>query len=270
MVNVQCSTIIKGVAIVIMLLTSPFVFAQDSISTKRRHSTLYGIGVANVLDTYLSPYNYKGVDIRVMRETMRQTKNIGGHIYYQTFIDIDVSYLKSRSKNAHEYAGGIRYSNAWMYKFDKPAVVNLYGGLQPSIYVGGIYHSRNGNNPAQAKVDIMVNATGLAEYNLHIFHKTFPLRYQLTVPLVGLAYSPNYGQSYYEEFVLGHYDHNICFGNFVNMPSMRHLFTIDIPIRNNYLRVGWSGEFNQAKLNGIRYHSYSSNFVIGFTKFFYR
>lgn len=243
------------------------------------HSTLYGFGNSNVLDTYLSPYNYTGPEARIIRETMRPTKLMHGHIHYQTMFSVNGSYLHNRAKNVNEWVAGLRYSNAWMYEFVSthpssslplPSAFSLYAGLQPSVYLGGIYNTRNGNNPAQAKLDIMVNATAMLSYNLKLFNRVFPIRYQLAFPLVGAAFSMNYGQSYYECFVLGDYDHNVVFANIANMPSMRHLLTLDIPIRRNYLRIGWSGEFNQSKFNGLRYHSYSNNFMIGFTKFFYR
>lgn len=256
----------------LMLLLSLCVFSQETM-TPNMHSTLFGVGTSNVLDTYLSPYNYSGIDVRVVRETMRPTKLMSGHINYQTLLDVDAGYLSNRSSSAHEYAGGIRYSNAWVYMFNRGGegrALEWGVGLQPSAYLGGIYNTRNGNNPAQLKADIMLNVTAMVRYDVHIMKRVFPFRYQLTVPLVGVAYSPAYGQSYYEEFMLGNYDHNVCFGNFISMPSMRHLFTVDIPIGRNYLRLGWNGVFSQAKLNGLRYHSYSNNFMVGFTKYFYR
>ena len=75
-----------------------------------------------------------------------------------------------------------------------------------------------------------------------------------------------FGQSYYEIFSLKDYDHNCVFANFINTPSMRHLITLDIPIGRNTLRIGYAAEFMQSKWNGIRYHAYSHNFMIGFTK----
>lgn len=227
-------------------------------------SNSLGIGSANVLDSYLSPYNYKGLEARFIHEYMRPTKLMDGKVAYQSLWDLNASMLKNRPGNVNEYTLGLRYSSAWMYNLtSSPSVVNILAGLQPSAYIGGIYNSRNGNNPAQLKADVMINATASVHYNLHLFKKTFPLRYQLTFPLLGIAYSPNYGQSYYENFMLNNYDHNVCFAHTANMPSMRHLLTLDIPIRNKYLRVGWYGAFNQAKLNGLKYHSYSNDFLVG-------
>ena len=48
----------------------------DSLQIHRyvTRATMYGVGFTNVFDTYLSPQEYKGIDFRVSRETIRMTK----------------------------------------------------------------------------------------------------------------------------------------------------------------------------------------------------
>ena len=63
--------------------------AQCSIDRKLRadstnrnriitRATMYGVGFTNVFDTYLSPQEYKGIDFRISRESMRMTR-LAGH-----------------------------------------------------------------------------------------------------------------------------------------------------------------------------------------------
>lgn len=235
------------------------------------HSMLIGVGSANVLDTYLSPYNYTGPEIRLQRETMRFTKMGDGRISVQTLLQANCSYTENRSQTANEVAGGLRYAIGWHYNF-KPVLggIRFLAGAMASAYVGGIYNTRNSNNPAQGKADVMIDLSWMAMYNLRIGKHNYLLRYQMNVPLAGVAFSPNYGQSYYELFSLGHYDKNVKFVYPGNMPSMRHLLTVDIPISTATLRLGYAGDFQQARLNGLRYHSYSNCFMIGFVKYFNR
>ena len=246
-------------------------------------STMFGVGSANVLDTYLSPYNYKGTEFRLMRETMRMTRLMGGKVSNQTLIDINASFLENRKKTADEYAAGVRYSIGWHYNINlrqseqtSPLHPSTGGGSAGdfgvafgpllSANIGGIWNTRNSNNPGQAKFDICVDLSAMAYYNLRIGKSNILLRYQMNVPFVGAAFSPNYGQSYYEIFSLGHYDHNAVFAHIGNMPSMRHLLTADIPLGRHILRLGYNGQFNQSTFNELRYHSYSHNFMIGFVK----
>lgn len=244
------------------------------------HSSMIGIGSSNVLDTYLSPYSYTGIDIRIQRETMRMTTLGDGRVSNQSFIDINGAINSNHAGNLDEYAGGIRYSQGWFYNLFNGNIVNpvehsssrwnFAVGAAASGYLGAIYIDRSSNNPAQAKADIMIDASAMATYDMRIAGHHFLWRYQMSVPLLGVAFSPNYGQSYYEAFSLGNYDHNVVFAYIGNMPSMRHRLTLDIPIKRYMLRVGYVAQFNQSTFNHLKHHCYSHNFMIGFNKYFYR
>lgn len=281
----------QKIGVLLLGLVWSFLSAQ---AQDRQHSIMVGGGWSNVLDTYLSPYSYKGGNVRLMRETQRDIQQffIGKKkVHFQTLLDLDCSFLESRAKNVNEYAGGVRYSASWQFPLTpdapyasiesqlttlntQPTTLNFYAGPMLSGYAGGIYNERNGNNPAQGKVDLMLDLTASAVCQFRMLNRRMTARYQLAIPFVGLAFSPNYGQSYYEAFSLGNYDKNVVFANFGNAPSMRHLLTLDIPLskrsNNTTLRVGYSGNFMQAKFNNLRYHSYTHAFLIGFTQTFSR
>ena len=247
------------------------IMATAQTDSLRMHSTLFGAGFANVLDSYLSPYSYTGSNVRIIRQTERRLRRWNGHISYQTLVDFNASYTKNPARNVKSYSGGILYGNAWLYNFPVGRDLNFNAGLQASGYLGTIYNDRNSNNPAQAKLSVTVDLTGGIQYSFKaVRERKWTLRYYLSIPFAGVAFSPQYGQSYYEIFELKDYDHNCVFANFVNMPSMRHLLTLDIPVGHNVLRIGYSAEYIQSKFNGLRHHYYTHDFMIGFTKYFVR
>ena len=43
-------------------------------------ATLYGVGAANMYDTYLSPQEYRGIEFRLSRESMRMTRWADGNL----------------------------------------------------------------------------------------------------------------------------------------------------------------------------------------------
>jgi len=271
-------TALRVLVIKLLLLLSPCVVAQDNKEVL--HTSMIGAGWSNVLDTYLSPYNYTGTDIRIQRETQRMTTLWGGRVSNQSLIDINAAVNKNHARNIDEYAGGIRYSQGWFHNFMGGNIVNpversasrwnLAAGLAASGYVGAVYIDRSGNNPAQAKIDLMVDASAMVTYDMRLWGHHYLWRYQVAVPMIGIAFSPAYGQSYYEAFVLHNTDHNILFAYPGNMPSMRHRLTIDIPIRRYTLRVGYVAQFNQSTFNHLKYHSYTHDLMIGFNKYLYR
>lgn len=263
----------------LVALWAAVICADAQSARPRSHAFMLGAGSGNVLDTYLSPYAYTGSNVRVMRETQRcLSRFFIGHtaVRFQTLLDVDASLLDNPAGNVNEYAGGIRYSAAWQYPLaavqTPSAAFDFHAGPMLSGYLGGVYNERNGNNPAQAKADLMLDFTASADCRFRLWQLPFTARYQLMLPIVGAAFSPNYGQSYYEMFSLGNYDHNVVMAHTFNAPSLRHLLTLDFPLSRtqttSMLRIGYAGAMMQAKFNGLRYHSYAHSFLIGFTKQF--
>lgn len=249
-----------------------------NINAQTMHSFNAGIGTADIMDTYLSPYAYKGTNYHLLWNSQRMVRACGiENLNFQTILDVDASILDNPAKNINEYSGGVRFALGWTKTIKtwdiKKSKVSVEVGPMTSIYAGGIYNERNGNNPAQAKADLMIDFTAKAKWQFSLFKKNMQLDYQIIMPFAGIAFSPNYGQSYYEAFYKDNYDHNVVFANFVNMPSIRHMINLDVPLRKHSmtaLRIGYQGYFMQSKFNKLRYHSYTNSFTIGFTKYFKR
>lgn len=235
--------------LVLMLLTLQLIHAQEK--------TYYlGYGSANVMDTYLSPYSYKGVGMSLTREVQYD------HTLHN--LTLAASMTESLAGNVNEYAGNLRYSIAHQFGIIKSNCLSIKAGPMGTAQFGGIYNERNGNNPANAHASIMADLSARVDYTLRLFGKVFPLQYTLAVPFAGIAYSPNFGQAYYEEFILGNSDHNIKFAYIGNTPSLRHRITAAIPIGEYFIRIGYEGDYGQSTYNNLRYHNYTHNFVIGF------
>ena len=111
--------------------------------------------------------------------------------------------------------------------------------------------------------------TGVASYRFQLFNKQMVARYELNLPLAGIQFSPNYGQSYYEIFNRGDYDHNIVPTTFISAPEWRQQLSLDAVITSKItLRVGYLGNIQQSKVNNIRQHIWTHRFMIGITKRF--
>ena len=83
--------------------------------------------------------------------------------------------------------------------------------------------------------------------------------------MIGIMFSPAYGQSYYELFNNGNYDNNIVFTS-VAVPQPRHQLSAEYPIgKNANIRIGYFGDYRQSKPNNLKQHTYTNSFLIGFT-----
>lgn len=263
----------KFIMLLIALGTFLSVGAQeDSLRATRyvMRSTLFGIGHSNVFETYLSPLEYTGTEVRFLHESMRMTRLLEGKVSGQSLLQVNASYNKNISQTAEMYAGLVNWSYALHYQFrmndDK---LKILVGPMLDLNGGVVYNRRNSNNPAQAKAYGGLGASGMLIYKFRIARYPLTVRYQANLPLLGVMFSPEYGESYYEIFSLGNGGRNVLFTSLHNNPSLRQMVTLDFPIRNVTMRVGYVCDIQQSKVNNLKSHAYSHNFMIGFVRNLY-
>ena len=230
-------------------------------------STMVGIGGSNILDTYLSDEHFKGGGISFLSTIEREKPGKR----WSTLMEHEANLSLCKSRNTQQDMEGA-YNFYWgkLYRWQllDGALMLQAGGLV-NASLGFIYNTSNGNNPAQARVHLNLMPTGVASYRFLLFNKTFVARYELSLPLAGVQFSPNYGQSYYEIFNRGDYDHNIVPTTFISAPEWRNLLTLDAAItRKTTLRIGYLGNIQQSKVNNLRQHVWTHRFLIGITKRF--
>lgn len=241
---------------------------EDDANRYTTRSTMFGIGGTNRLETYLSPLEYTGPEVRFMRESIRMTRMWGGRVSTQQFYEGNFSYSKNPTKDSEYLSGDIDWRIGWHYNWTPLPALRLMAGLQTGLSCGFVYNTSNGNNPAQGKLSTNIAASGMAIYRFNWLRRRFSVRYQFDMPLAGLMFSPNYGQSYYEIFSLGHYDRNVCFTWPGNAPYFSQLLTVDVPIGSGTLRLGYRCDIRQSHVNNLKSHTWSNLFMIGFVKHF--
>ena len=245
-----------------------FIQAQtDGLPTNKFHvrSTLYGVGYTNILDTYLSPVEYKGTEIRLLRENMRMTHLMDGNVSSQSMFQLYFSLTKNRANTGNEWGGMVNGTQAWHYQW-RFGNLKLMAGPMIDLNLGFLYNTRNSNNPAQAIANLNLDASGMAVYHFSIKNHPMIARYQLNIPVAGVMFSPDYGQSYYEIFELEHSNHNVLFTSLHNRPTFRQLLTLDIPVRSSCIRVGYLCDIQQSNVNYIKSHQWSHTLMLGFVK----
>lgn len=226
--------------------------------------TMLGAGTQNVLDTYLSPLTYKGPDLRLVREITRTARRNSFVVLDNTW-DIDLAY-PANAAGYRSVAALLNWNYAVRYRLLQRNGWKVEAGGATDMEVGGLYNLHNGNNPASARAAMSLNASFKAAYSFRLGQHDVSVDYKLDVPLLGAAFSPAYGQSYYEMFMLGHNDGMVSFVSLHNRPSMTNRITADIGFRFLTLSFGYMWDVNQTHMNNIKTHYYTHSFLIGFRK----
>ena len=207
----------------------------------------------------MSPLQYNGLTFSVLHERLNATSIFNSKLLLQHQFFLQASSTENPIGNTNSYYGNINYSLTSFYPFLKTPSFRLIGGVGADLSLGGIYNIRNSNNPAQLKTSANLNASVIAFYNW----KLFTLRWQLTSPFLGVFFSPEYGHSYYEIFVLGNNSGTIHVGTLANQLSLRNYITVDYPIGKVTIRGGYLFNYYHTNVNNLTTTIASNQFMIG-------
>lgn len=251
------------VAILLVLCVANAALGQSEqkIATKKavNQGTLFGVGSMILTDTYLSPLEYNGLSLSLFYERLNATSMFNNKMLLQQQVLLQGASTDNPISNAKTYYGNIDYHLHGFYPILNANSFRLLGGAGTELSIGGVYNIRNSNNPAQLKTSINLNASLMAFYKW----KQLTLRWQITTPLMGAFFSPGYGQSYYEIFVLGNDSGTIHFATPSNQRGLRNYITADYPIGKVTLRAGYLRNYYRAKANNLITSISSHQFVIG-------
>lgn len=263
--------IIRLITTALALLALPAVsraqyVVTDTILPQRIvvKSSQIGVTLLNNLDTYLSNYNHKGVGLTYSHEAFRNASTGNYRWKYQKQLNITAGYALQGS--SMQYTALINYNWSGYHPFKVTKGLTLLAGAQIQFEGGALYNPAGGNNPAAAKLRTALAASGMAIYHFPVRRNNWIARYQLDIPLMGAMFAPGFGQSYYEIFGLGHASNIVAFTHPGNNPSWRHMLSLDIPMRATTLRISYTSDLYQSRINDINCHIYRNTFAIGFAR----
>ena len=237
-------------------------------SAQSQRSHMLGFGPTRILDTYISQEKFSGAGFTYLyiyegRKPEKRWQNTIEH-------ELDLSKSRDRGDNTSMLEGNYNLYWSRLASLVKPSSstdFHLQAGFTANANLGFLYDMTTSNNPAQARLALNIMPSAVATYGFPIKQQHFSLRYELNLPLVGIMFSPNYGQSYYEIFTQGNYDRNIVPTTFVSAPTFRQTLTLDWLLSEKWaLRIGYLGNYQQADINHLKQHIYTHRVLLGFTR----
>lgn len=247
------------------------IAAARSVTPSRitRHSHYYGIGHNHLFDSYLSPLNYKGTTLVYTHQRENNAAWAGRKMTAMAVLATNVTLAKNPAGNGDFWDADLQYAYGlhrnWFLGQREQTRWRLALGALWGLHFGGTYSTRNGNNPVQARLGTDLAVSGLAEYGFPLWGKRWLWRSQLDVPLMGLMFTPRFGQSYYEIFSVEKKPRFVATYP-GNAPSLRLLSTLTLPLRHQRLSVGCQVNIRQSHVHDLKRHAWNVAFVVGYTR----
>ncbi len=227
---------------------------------------LWGAGWTSVLDTYLSSLTYKGTDFALYNRTERLARWGKGKVTVAGLYNGHMAYVASPTDDGKMLDAELSASGGWHYNWRPASHWRLALGGLAELAGGFTYATRNTNNPAQARLGASLWASGIAEYSFRFFGKNATARMQLDAQFIGMQFAPEYGQSYYEIFSLGHSGGTLHFTQMGNCPTYRAQAMVNLPVKRANVTLGYVADIRQSKLGGLKRHAWRNTFMIGYTR----
>lgn len=244
--------------------------AQDDTKVPVVSRVRLGVGHIDTRDSYLSPQVYDGTHWLLQEDRFRN--KLFDHPDLVGFRSLSFSAAKvynevnSWSKFQGELMG------AYQVLYRKRAIDGLFlfggGGLRAAL--GGSYDMSGSNNPGNAKLDLNAIATLGSSYYGRFCRVPFAIHYQATAPLLGLFFTPNYGQSYYEIFQLGNYKGTLPFASWHNQQAIFQSFRLELPIGTHAVSVGFDHSYYATNQYLLKYQKSVWQATIGYTVYMQR
>lgn len=219
-------------------------------------------GSSGIVNTYLTPLRYKGFEAAFRYERMQAMRFNPEKWVMRLSAALKLDRTENPAKNAEMWRIDAEATWGMTYRWKLPHNITLAAGGSIGANIGALYNQRNGNNPVAVEAALTLNATGYAMWKTRIGRMPLILRYQPTIPLTGIFFSPDYGELFYEIY-LGNDNglvHGAWWGNYFRMEN---LLTADLYLGTTALRVGIAQDLLSTKVNNITTELVSWRAVIG-------
>ena len=226
------------------------------------HLNVLGMGHTDLLDTYLSQERFTGTELGYLSQSVR--RRLDSRISSTFVHHIMLSSAGTRGNSNSLLTAMYHFMLGWHYNWNWPVprISVALGGMVDGT-LGGTYNTRNSNNPAQARAALSLDPAVRIAWPFSIGHCPLVLHYEAALPLIGAAFSPNYGQSYYEIFSRSNYDHNIVMTSPFSGPQLHQMLLLDFRLWRVTFTIGYGADLRQMRANQLKYHQYTHALLFG-------
>lgn len=238
---------------------------SDSTAPPLRPLTaFYGISFGSACDfnTYLSPMRQTGSRFGLEASWSRAT----GFSPEKFIMDFDARLAMDFCRNRQHTSSmtGIDLTLGWdmLYRLRPLPGLQIGAGAGIEMNAGALYLPRNSNNPVAARLSLGLTLNLRADYSFRIGRLPVTLTDRLSLPSLGVFFSPEYGESYYEIY-LGDHNGLVHCGWWGNHFQVSNLLLAQFNVCHIRLGVGYRAECRSSYTDHINTRLVNHNLVIG-------
>ena len=215
-------------------------------------------GGAQIADTYLTPLKYSGWHLGLGYERGQAMRFAPKNWVNSLRFGFGFDRAKNPSGNSVMYSAGISAGWSMLHTWKLPYGIGIAFGGAADADLGALLLARNSNNPAQARASFTLSPQVSGYWSKGIWG----VGARLKVPVIGMFFSPDYGELYYEISLGNHKD----LLHFAWPGSYRRLCGeafVDIRPGATALRIGYRADLLSFKANGLTGRMLTNSVVIG-------
>lgn len=257
----------RTIAVLILASLTLNAMAQETAEEVVRPSVssfTAEVGGASILDTYLTPIRYHGINTRISYEGMRAMGFEPDKWIMQGVAAVEYANVRNHARNhtMHSLMLDVKWGMMYRWKDIIAPGLTLHLGGSPQLRGGVIYNAYNSNNPVSAKIRASIDLTAMASYHVNVGRLPVTLRYQATLPAIGAFFSLDYGEAFYELY-LGNTRGIVNVGWWGNRFDVENLFTADLHFGSSVLRIGYRNLIETSWVHNLNTQIFTHGFVIG-------
>lgn len=235
----------------------------DTIPALRPMSAIYtlGLGRERARNTYLSPISHSGTAYSLSGEWSRSLRrNPSLRQSYEA--SLGTSFLRDGS--GLSAMTDLNLSLGWnmQRRFSLPAGFAASAGAGVQGEGGLLYLPRNSNNPVAARLSGFATLQGTLHWQSRIRRFPFAIEERVSLPSLGVFFSPHYGQSYYEIY-LGEHSGLARLGWWGNHLRLDSHTIAELPLGNTAIRLGYRFSLLRSRASDIHTRITSHMFTLG-------
>lgn len=218
------------------------------------------VGGSQIADTYLTPLKYSGWHLGLGYERCQAMRFQPRRWVNSLRFGFEFDRAKNPSGNSVMYSAAISAGWLMLHTWKLPYGIGIAFGGAADADLGALLLARNSNNPAQARASVTLSPQVSGYWSKGIWG----VGARVKVPLLGVFFSPDYGELYYEISLGNHKDliHFAWLGSYRRFCGEAF---VDIRPGASALRIGYRADLLSFKANGLTGRMLTNSVVVGIT-----